>query len=112
MSRVDDLSTGDRERYLRGAWWENAARRALGQAPRSVSWRTSQAMCTPIPLLAILLPKGVPGYVASVRVPAGRSLSAAEYCRLYETGGGRKLAAGIDADGFVQRFEASFGVRS
>ena len=32
MSRVDDLSAGDRERYLGGAWRENAARRALGQA--------------------------------------------------------------------------------
>ena len=52
----------------------------------------------------------------SVRVPAGRSLSADEFCRGFETGGGRKLAAGIDflpdaaVGGFVKRFDAHYRV--
>ena len=66
--------------------------------------------------VAILLPRVRGGFVVSVRVPPGRSMSAEEFCRGYETGGGRKLAAGIDhlekadVDGFVQRFEAHFRV--
>jgi hypothetical protein len=66
--------------------------------------------------VAILSPKVRGGFVVSVRVPAGRSLSADEFCRGYPNGGGRKLAAGIDhlqdadVDGFMRRFEAHFGL--
>ena len=54
----------------------------------------------------------------SVRVPAGRPVSAVEFCREFETGGGRKLAAGIDClhdaevDDFFERFEARYRVQS
>jgi len=52
-----------------------------------------------------------------VRVPAGCAVSADEFCREFETGGGRKLAAGIDClqdadvDDFVERFEARYRMR-
>jgi hypothetical protein len=64
--------------------------------------------------IAVLSPKAAGGFVVSVRVPAARLLSADEFCRGFESGGGRKLAAGIDSldagdvDGFVQRFEAHY----
>ena len=62
--------------------------------------------------IAILCPRASGGFVVSVRVPPSRLISADAFCREFETGGGRKLAAGIDClqDGnvasFVQRFEA------
>jgi hypothetical protein len=66
--------------------------------------------------IAILAPRTRGGYIVSVRVPPGRSTSAEEFCRGYKTGGGRKLAAGIDhlaqadLDGFMQCFETDFRV--
>jgi hypothetical protein len=50
----------------------------------------------------------------SVRVPPHSSFAADEFCRGFDTGGGRKLAAGInhlpatDVDVFAARFEARF----
>jgi hypothetical protein len=87
------------------------ARRAIGVLANELT--QAQPECA----IAILSPvRG--GFVVSVRVPAGRSVSADEFCREFETGGGRKLAAGIDrlqdtdVDSFVERFEARYRVRS
>ena len=88
------------------------ARRAIGVLANELT------QAHPDTAIAILSPRARGGYVVSVRVPAGCAVSAVEFCRFYETGGGRKLAAGIDClqdadvDSFVQRFEASFGARS
>ncbi|MGA9911156.1 MAG: acetyltransferase [Paraburkholderia sp.] len=65
--------------------------------------------------LGILSPKMRGGFTVSVRVPAHRSVGAADFCRTFETGGGRKLAGGInhlpepDVDRFTSSFEACFG---
>jgi hypothetical protein len=87
------------------------ARRAIGVLANELT--QAQPECA----IAILSPvRG--GFVVSVRVPAGRSVSADEFCREFETGGGRKLAAGIDRlqdtdiDSFFERFEARYRVRS
>jgi hypothetical protein len=63
---------------------------------------------------AILSPKASGGFTVSVRVPADSPVSAAEFCSRFETGGGRKLAGGInylaeaELDRFVARFHAHF----
>jgi len=54
------------------------------------------------------------GYTVSVRVPSSSRISADEFCRTYETGGGRRLAGGInhlsesEIDRFVEQFEACY----
>ncbi|WP_455219067.1 DHHA1 domain-containing protein, partial [Kaarinaea lacus] len=54
------------------------------------------------------------GYVVSVRAPLNNKTGADELCRQFETGGGRKAAAGInhlpDAEyaRFLQAFVAAF----
>ena len=59
------------------------------------------------------LPEG--GYLVSVRAPLNRSEGADELCMQFESGGGRKAAAGINLlpeaamDRFVERFNAQFG---
>ncbi|MFC7516812.1 acetyltransferase [Herbaspirillum sp. GCM10030257] len=60
--------------------------------------------------LAILSPKSEGGFSVSVRVPASAPASAADFCRAFETGGGRKLAGGINhlPDADVERFIANF----
>lgn len=64
--------------------------------------------------VAILCPNRRGGYVVSVRTPAAGALGAADFCRRYQTGGGRRQAAGIDhlpragVDAFIAQFEASF----
>lgn len=88
------------------------ARRAIGVLANELT------QAQPESAIAILSPRVRGGFVVSVRVPAGRSVSADEFCREFETGGGRKLAAGIDrlqdtdVDSFVERFEARYRVRS
>ena len=88
------------------------ARRAIGVLANEL------ARAHPDNGIAVLSPKARGGFVVSVRVPATRSVSADEFCRGFETGGGRKLAAGIDClqdsdvDSFVERFEARYRVRS
>ena len=63
---------------------------------------------------AILSPKASGGFTVSIRVPACSPISAAEFCGKFETGGGRKLAGGInflaesELDHFVARFQAHF----
>jgi hypothetical protein len=87
------------------------ARRAMGVLANE--WTQAR----PESAIAILSPRERGGFVVSVRVPAGRAVSADEFCREFETGGGRKLAAGIDClrdadvDNFVERFEARYRVR-
>jgi hypothetical protein len=84
------------------------ARRAIGVLANELT------QARPESAIAILSRRGRGGFVVSVRVPAGRSVSADEFCREFETGGGRKLAAGIDClrdadvDSFVERFEARY----
>lgn len=88
------------------------ARRAIGVLANELT------QAHPESAIAILSPRGRGGFVVSVRVPAGRYVSADEFCRGFETGGGRKLAAGIDClhdadlDNFVERFEAHYRLRS
>ncbi|HEY6864348.1 MAG TPA: DHH family phosphoesterase [Burkholderiales bacterium] len=67
--------------------------------------------------LAILSPKSAGGYTVSVRVPPTSAVSAADFCKDFPTGGGRKSAGGInhlpdgDVEGFAARFEARFRTR-
>jgi len=64
---------------------------------------------------AVLAPLSGGNYVASVRVPSGSALGADEFCRGFPTGGGRRIAGGIDrlpADrlpDFQARFAETFG---
>jgi single-stranded DNA-specific DHH superfamily exonuclease len=66
------------------------ARRVIGVLANDLS--RSQPDCA----IAILAPKAEGGFTVSVRVPAGGRVTADEFCRGFETGGGRKLAAGIN----------------
>lgn len=53
-------------------------------------------------------------FLVSVRAPLNNKTGADELCRQFETGGGRKAAAGInklpasDYDRFLEKFTASF----
>jgi len=60
--------------------------------------------------IALLSPKAEGGYLVSVRVPEGFTLSADEFCRRFPSGGGRRTAAGINhLDAAEQsRFSADF----
>jgi len=87
------------------------ARRAIGVLINEL------AQNRPDSALAILSPKATGGFTVSVRVPADSAVSAAEFCRGFETGGGRKSAGGInylpeaDLDRFAARFEARWATR-
>lgn len=67
--------------------------------------------------LAILSPKTRGGFTVSVRVTAKSPVGADEFCRTFDTGGGKKLSSRInhlpeaDVDRFASSFEASFGTR-
>ncbi|AGK51540.1 hypothetical protein BTI_4325 [Burkholderia thailandensis MSMB121] len=64
--------------------------------------------------LAILSPRTDGSYVVSVRVPESGTIGADDFCRRFETGGGRKRAAGVNylpadrVDEFAAQFRASF----
>ena len=64
--------------------------------------------------VAVLSPSQHDAYTVSVRVPADAKASADELCCGFPTGGGRRLAAGInhlcatDVDRFIARFESAF----
>lgn len=60
--------------------------------------------------LAILAPKRCGNFLVSVRVPPHGGVDADAFCRGFETGGGRKLAAGINhlPHAEVDRFAAAF----
>ncbi len=66
---------------------------------------------------SILAPRPNGGYTVSVRVPAGSRVTTDEFCCDFETGGGRKLALGInplppaDVDRLATGFEARFRKR-
>lgn len=85
------------------------AKRAIGVFANELAQSISPSA------LAILLPNAEGGYVVSVRVPANGALGADEFCRRFDTGGGRKLAAGVnhlpeaDVDRFSLAFETCFG---
>ena len=87
------------------------ARRTIGVLANDL------AQAQPDCAIAILSPKPSGDFTVSVRVPAHSPVAADEFCRDFDTGGGRKLAAGInhlpatDVDGFASRFEARFRTR-
>lgn len=90
---------------------ESWARRAIGVLANDL------AQAQPDSAIAILSPKTEGGFTVSVRVPARSAVGADEFCRTFDTGGGRKLAAGINhlpeanLDAFAARFTARFGTR-
>ncbi len=80
------------------------ARRAIGVlANELVRGRPGDA-------IGLLSPKSGGGFAVSVRVPAHSATGAADFCRGLETGGGRRLAGGINhlSDAEVERFTLSF----
>lgn len=87
------------------------ARRAIGVLANDLT--RMQPDCA----IAILAPRVEGGFTVSVRVPACSPVTADEYCRGFKTGGGRKLAAGInhlpaaDVDQLASSFEARFRTR-
>lgn len=83
------------------------ARRAIGVLINEL------AQERPNVALAILSPKSAGGYTVSVRVPATSAVSAADFCKDFATGGGRRSAGGINhlPDGDVERFAARFQAR-
>lgn len=64
---------------------------------------------------AVVVPRADGAYTVSLRVPADAGLSADAFCRTYPRGGGRAIAAGIDAvgpdalDAIVRAFVATYG---
>jgi len=86
------------------------ARRAIGVFANELM------QARPDSALSILSPKSSGGFTVSVRVPIHSPVGAAEFCRAFDTGGGRKLAGGInhlpegDLERFAGRFEACFGI--
>ena len=84
------------------------ARRVLGVLANELT------RAHPDSAIAILSPNVQGGFTVSVRAPAHCPIGADEFCRSFETGGGRKLAAGInhmpttDLDHFAASFEARF----
>ena len=90
---------------------ESWARRAIGVLANDLT--RAQPDCA----IAILAPKVHGGYTVSVRVPVRSRVTADEFCRGFDTGGGRKLAAGInhlpaaDVDRLAANFEARFRTR-
>ncbi|SOZ70980.1 conserved hypothetical protein; putative phosphoesterase [Cupriavidus taiwanensis] len=80
------------------------ARRAIGVlANELVRGRPGDA-------IGLLSPRSGGGFAVSVRVPAHSATGAADFCRGFETGGGRRLAGGINhlPDADVERFTRSF----
>jgi len=80
------------------------ARRAIGVlANELVRGRPGDA-------IGLLSPKSGGGFAVSVRVPVDSATGAADFCRGFETGGGRRLAGGINhlPDADVERFTRSF----
>ncbi len=85
------------------------------------TWANEQVMRNPDQALAVLHPRKDGTYTVSIRAPrawrggGATAPSAAELAQEFPTGGGRKLAAGIDAlppgqlDRFAERFKAFYG---
>jgi hypothetical protein len=66
--------------------------------------------------VALLSPKARGGYVVSLRVPRDASIAADAFCRRFETGGGRRTAAGINhlpptaLESFAEDFERHYSI--
>ncbi|MCU4675580.1 DHH family phosphoesterase [Catenovulum sp. 2E275] len=73
-------------------------------------WGNDLANQAPELAHAVLTELSDSGYLVSVRAPKQRASGADELCMKFETGGGRKAAAGINqlADNELQRFFAEF----
>jgi hypothetical protein len=88
------------------------ARRTIG------ALANERMLASPDCAIAILTPNVGRGFTVSVRVPPGSVGDAGAFCRRFETGGGRKLAAGIndlpgtDLDRFSAQFASRFGRQS
>lgn len=86
------------------------ARRAIGVLANELM------QTTPDSAFALLSPNSAGDYTVSVRVPATTQTGAGDFCRLFDTGGGRRLAGGInrlaptDIDTFTERFEAHYHI--
>jgi hypothetical protein len=68
------------------------------------------ATSTPARAHAVLAPNGRQGYTVSVRAPLAHPAGADAFCRDFTTGGGRKIAAGIEhlPESDLPRFIARF----
>lgn len=84
----------------------------------AASWANERIISEPLEALAMIHPRRDGGYSVSIRAPRGEGsggASAADLAREFPTGGGRKLAAGInslsqgDLERFMRRFGAFFG---
>jgi hypothetical protein len=68
----------------------------------------------PLRAVALLSPRTGGGYTVSVRVAAGNDVGADDFCRGFDTGGGRKTAAGVNKlpaaalQDFAGRFVTTF----
>jgi hypothetical protein len=75
------------------------------------------AQANPASAIALLAPRSQGGFVVSVRVPVDSHVAADVFCRRYESGGGRRAAAGInalpeaDAAAFAREFVQQFRAR-
>lgn len=84
------------------------ARRAIGTLANELMQAQSDRA------LGILSPKRQGGFTVSVRTPGQSPVAAADFCRTFDSGGGRKLAGGInhlpesEVDRFAREFEACF----
>jgi hypothetical protein len=87
------------------------ARRAIGVLANAL------VQARPADAIGLLSPRTSGGFTVSVRVPAHSPTGAAEFCRGFQTGGGRRLAGGInhlpdaDVDRFTRSFADCFGTR-
>lgn len=87
---------------------EGWARRAIGVLANELA--RAQPDCA----IAIVSPNAQGGFTVSIRVPPYHPVAADEFCRAFATGGGRRLAAGInhmpatELDRFAASFEARF----
>lgn len=78
-------------------------------------WANELSQAAPTRAHALLTERIDGAYVVSVRAPVQRREGADELCSAFETGGGRKAAAGInrlpaeDVDRFAEAFEARYG---
>jgi hypothetical protein len=85
------------------------AKRAIGVFANEL------ARALPGTALAILSPNAAGGFVVSLRVPPEAIVGADEFCRRFDTGGGRRLAAGInrlphgDMDRLAAAFQSCYG---
>lgn len=85
------------------------ARRAIGVLANELMLKS------PSNAFALLSPNAGGDYTVSVRVPATTQTGAGDFCRMFDTGGGRRLAGGInrlpscDIDAFAEQFEAQYG---